>query len=390
MAATAYIDRVTTLEAVERHGVIRSMTREARVIFPKADIPNQPNKQPYTILDLAMNVTGMPQPFSTPLDANGKPSLGYEALVLVERSAKLLPGDINTVDVTLKYEHLLDGPNQPMTPSDPGLASWFPAPAKLIYGKGRCSITEKTTNFYYPQGDPTKGRILILTAHTFPQWEVGIVGMPLNPALPRTVIQGGEVSIPYPQENFQLQGVLTTKDPRGRASQFIARINDGFWMGQAACTWICSEVQWEVLNPQNSTYKFSWEFQYNIDTWNPTVAFNDTRTSRPPAGVVLANVVANPATKAALIANVALLVTQAAAVAVSNPSLSKFLTAQAAAMASNLSSFGIMDGTMRFTTNPVNGAIQPAGVWTVPALRPVNFDSLFGSLFEGFNAPQIP
>jgi hypothetical protein len=336
-------DRIDTLELEERNGVIRSMTRVCRVMFKPEEV-----KGNYQILSqslLALDAVGL----TYLSDLSGVDR--YDALVLVGRSPKLV-GDPGCVDVTLKYEHVLDGPNQNLHRPKSG----------VIFGKGRTSIAEKSTNFYYPYGDPKNGKVQILTSHAFKSSDVEVAAMNLTPNFPMTVFQGGEVNIPFPQANFKLQGViLGISDPWKVASAFIACINVKEWLTRPALTWICSEVEWDVLdvgfqNPARQGYKFGFEFQYNLDGWWPTVVFNDQRTGRPPANVRPATTI-NPEDKP-----------DAKAV---NP----------------------VDGSIGVKSYMVNPyteglpsyatVIQPAGYWDVPCLKPVNFDQLFGAYFEG-------
>ncbi len=291
---TAYIDRIDTLNLVERLGVVRSLTRKARVTFDRtAETPSD-----FSILGAALDALPAPNtPFSLITPADGyldSRYLKFDALVLVERRADLIDQEKYAVDVTLQYEHLAAGPNQALVAGD---EQQYPNRRGLIFGKGRCSVQEKTTNFYRYRGQGD--RIQILTGHTFPQWDTGVVAMLLDPQYPMTVVQGGEVTIPFPSANFQIQGVMTTSDPWRVADQFIAHINGVPWLGHEPYYWLCSEVGWEVLDPAGvtddmgfvqSSYQFTFEFQYNFDKWDPTVAFNDQRTGRPPAGVVQGNI----------------------------------------------------------------------------------------------------
>jgi hypothetical protein len=329
---TAYIDRIDSLSLVEKLGVIRSLTRKARVVWGVTET----RPPDFSVLTVAMSL--MPAPFST-ISGFGPFAIqyqGFDALVLTERSPTLSENDPGCVDVILKYEHLLDGPNQQLR--NP--------PSGLLFGKGRCSITEKTTNFYRPFGDPTAERVQILVGHTYSPFDPGPIAQGLTPYPGPTVVQGGEINIPFPQGNFQLNGVLTTKNPWATAYQFVASINAGPWLNQPELTWICSEVQWDILDPLQNSYRFSFEFQYNIDTWDPTVIFTDQRSGRPPYNVVKATNADGNGVTCLMI----------------NPYS------------------GVFDPLIVF---------QPAGYWSVPALRRVDFNALFGALFEGFNAPGV-
>ena len=300
----------------------------ARVIFGPDELPSD-----FTALSRALTAAGIPEPFST------LANIGYGSLVLIERSTQMGERDKSCVDVTLKYEHILDGPNQELNRPASG----------LLFGKGRASITQKTTNFYYPYGQVNLGRVQILVAHTFPADYQGVAALTLDPTLPRTVIQGGEISIPFPQSNFQMQGVITTDNPVAVADQFIAKINSLTWMGKPPLTWICSEVQYDIIDIEGFVYRFAFEFQYNQDTWDATVIFNDQFLGRPPANVLPGTVVNpdsdSPETKA-------------------TPPIRSY------------------------TENPISFNFQPAGYWNVPALGRQDFASLFAALFEG-DQPQV-
>jgi hypothetical protein len=350
MPPTPYIDRLDTLSYVERHGAIRSLTRKVRVKFQDFDQPRD-----FSVLSVAMTTIeadphGM-KPFSIPLDINGNPLLGYNDLRLVERSPSLAENDPSTVDIILKYEHVLDGPNQDFS-SDIGIIDedGTPLTDKVLYAKGKASIVEKTTNFFIsPELDPTdpNNREQISVSYTFPISDMGIAGMPLMPGIPRTVEQGGEVNIPFPQENFTLVGFLRTATPRRTANLFIAKVNADTWLEKPPFTWICSEVQWEMMLTDTKIgypwlgtplYKFQFEFQYNIDTWKPTVVFLDQRTGRPPAGVV-------------------------------------------DQVATSTDEFNVLRLRDALT---IGGAtvLVPAAMWQVPCLQTVNFPALFASEFE--------
>ena len=341
--AQAYIDRVDNLSLVERLGVVRSLTRKARVILNPSE-----GKGDYSTLSVALSVC--PAPMSTAT------ALGYESLVLVGREPQVVENDPTVIDVILRYEHILDGPNQSLIPPAGAVGAF--SPPRVLYGKGRCSITEKTTNFYVPPGLPNipANRIQIQTAYTYYNLDPNVAGQcVLGPQLPWTIKQGGEITVPFPQGNFQLSGYIKlVGNPYILANQFIAKINQEAWMGQNAFTWICSEVQWDIMDVKNRLYRFGFEFQYNIDTWNPTVVFIDARFGKPPADVN---------TQKATLVDPATI---------------------------NAKSTGVLSmNTNLFTVIPAvsAGAIQPAAVWTVPFLTPVNFDSMFAAVFEGVTTP---
>ncbi len=366
---TAYIDRIDNLTFTERNGVIRSLTRKARVLFSRTEtIPPD-----FSVLSAATAVC--PIPYSQPMDMTGTAIAGYKHLALVERTPSVVENDTSVVDVILKYDHILDGPNQ-------GLIKPFRG---KIFGKGRSSIADKTTNFFVPNGgdsfvDGDDKRIQLLAAHCFIPKDPGAASQCQDPTLLQTALQGGEISVPFPQANFGFQGYIYTSAPWNTVWKYIARINLLLWCGKPPFTWICSEVQFEVLDPSPVTvpagitantplYKFSFEFQYNVDTRNPTVVFHDQRTGRPPAYVA-----ATPTTLTDLLTGITTTYTtpigliRDPATGVKNLQLNPFADT---------------------VTIPPQATTMPAGMWTVPFLKPIDFNAEFGAIFEGVPPPGI-
>lgn len=337
--AELYIDRITQLAADEDRGVMRSLTRVARIVFRGE---NAGDRNPDTLgmaLDL-LDAQGMGSMHTFPADLDPKAVQNrYGALVCTKRSPAIAENDPQCVDVTLKYEHLLDGHNQLLIPTPSGIA----------YGKGRTSIVEKSTNFFYPFGivDEAK-KTQIVVAHRFPDWDKRIVAIPYDPNFPRTIIQGGEVSIPFPQSNFHVVGLCRTRNPVLMARSIVATINIDRWMEEDPTKWICSECQWELNDPIDAgdiqpQYKVAFEFQFNFDGWDPTIAFHDNDTGRPPANIVAA---------------------------------------------SRADTDLDDNGVARYQVDnslPLGdpGRLFPAGIWQVPALRRIDFDTFFSALFDG-------
>lgn len=345
-------DMVENLSAVEDRGVYRSLVRKARLIYKSADITSWRTNA--TLLTKALEYLDGYAGFKA-MDRLGNIRNfddRFALLTLVRRTPAISQNDPCCVDVVLNYEHIVDGPNQVLLRPSNG----------LIFGKGRTSIVEKSTNFFYPYGiriktnptdpnDTRDNKTAIVVAHTYPTWETGIAASPHNPTYPRTIIQGGEINIPYPQSTYNVQGIFATARPAKLAHFAVASINAKEWQGMPALTWICSEVQWEVNDPSDKvggigkspTYRMQFEFQYNVDTWDPAVVFIDQRTSRPPADV-----------------------RQAEFEATTGPA-----------------------GVLRMVQHPTNGKEIPAGVWKVPALRRLDIDAFFGALFEGAAPPAF-
>jgi hypothetical protein len=392
-------DQVSILDLQEDRGVIKSMTRKMRVYFDLTveSIPNDP-----TVLVTALNAAGVPLPFSL-LSISG-----CESLVLVKRDVGLVDQDIGTVDVLCKYEHILDGANQVLD-AEPN--SGVAGSTGTIYGKGKCSITQKPTNFYYPNGissntipnpayDPST-EIGALQPETItvslPQTRILVAHTYSNPLLSgskigTTEIRGGEVQLPFPQANYQMEGIFNNiVDPWEMAGDLIGTINEETWASKPPTQWLCSEVSFELLSIAQHTYRYKFEWQHNPDGWNPTVIFIDDRTQRPPADVEEATTTL-PITQAMLNAgfpngvggsNVFILDGVTGPFKITNP-------ISVANIASIVASFpGAGVGSLSPALNDGSYPYLPAGVWTVPALRQVDYNQYFGQFFEGLGSiPQ--
>jgi hypothetical protein len=353
--ALPFIDKVENLSCHEALGVIRSLTRKVRVQFDKSEITLV---RDYNVLSEALKV----------LDLQGVVAgqkLGdfrnrderFAPLILTNRDPSIVDNDPCWVDVICRYDHMIDGPNQTLRNPTYG----------VLFGKGKTSIVEKSTNFYYPFGirDPSdldKGKQQIVVSHTYPSHETGIAASPHDPDYPRNIVQSGEINIPYPQSTYSVEGIFPTNNPAALSYAIVASINVNRWQGQPPLTWICSECRWEVNDPSNRqglgagiartpTYRMGFEFQYNSDTWDPAVVFIDQRTSRPPAGVLIATDVAGLDVPAKF----------------GGPGPER---------------------VRRMAVHP-NGKQVPAGLWKVPALRRIDFDAFFGAIFEGINPPAV-
>jgi hypothetical protein len=333
MAAGIHIDRIDNLSSEEERGVMRSLTRKVRVVFDSLpdDIRN------YNILSAALDhvsAEGM-TPMST-LGNIGDSTKPFSPLVLVKRSTALVENTQNCVDVTLLYAHIIDGHNQ----------YGISPPSGVLFAKGKTSIVDKTTNQFYPFGDRTKPPVLLEVGHQFPIGDPRAPSISADPRYPRFMLQGGEISTPFPQSNLNLEGIVKTLYPVALANSIIARINKFKWQGMEIGTWICSEVRYEINDPSIDTpdkpnYKMGFEFQYNVDTWDATIVFNDERSGKPVSGVVKATIADS-------------------------------------------------NGVLRYQPIPkfVAGIFvgfdnQPAGMWKVPSLERLDFNNFFNAVFDG-------
>lgn len=343
MPAKLYQDRMDTVSAHFSRGVARSATRKCRIMM--AEETNN-NKGVFT-LSAAIDVLEargiiMMQPMGMILNADER----LAPLVLTDIKPSISENDRNCVDVILEYHHIIDGANQVIARDGAPLNG-------LLWGKGRTSIVEKATNFFYPFGDRTKPKVMLEVGHQFGVNDNRMAAVNHDPRFPRAQIQGGEISIPFPQMTYRWEAVVYTLFPARLANSLIARTNISPWMGMPALTWLITEVSWEVNDPSRigvnpgPTYKMGFEFQYNSDTYDPLITFKDQETGNAPAAAVKAD---------------------------------------------TADQFGVVRYQQILTlVNPeepigLGGlgefANYPAGYWNVPALQRIDFDATFQAMFE--------
>ncbi len=334
-----FIDRMEALNIVSERGVIRSCQRKCRIQLSREPVNDHLNDD-HNALILArrflieQGFVEM-QPMGNILNEDEE----LAPLVLIRTEFAIVENDKYTVDATLHYNHIIDGANQYIGINGP--------PSGLLWGKGRTSIVEKSTNFFYPEGDRTKPRVLLEVGHQFEITDTRAVAINHDPFHPRFVRQGGEISVPFPQGNYKCEAIVSVPFPHRLARALIASINLVEWMGEDPFTWLISEVTFEVCDPARPvggflkpTYKMGFEFQFNSDTWNPTITFKDQETGNPPAKVV---------------------------------------------KATEPDEFGVVRLQL-LPFNPGGGQIGfdkvPAGYWQVPALKRIDFKQTFSALFE--------
>lgn len=249
-----YIDRIDTLSLQEVNNSVTSLTRLAKVVgLVDTD---------YKVLMTALTQAGIPEYGSKLAGA------GFEGLILVERNPRLLDSDNGTVNVELVYKSSLG--NQEL-PGNNGMGA--------IYGTGRASVVQKATNFYVPYGGsimPIQSAEQITVKHTFPADDPDYPG--------QEIIQGGEVNVYVPEANFSFEAFINVGNPWGSVAAVLGKINNGVFLSQPAYCWMCTEVMFNMVKP--GRYKFKFEFQLNLDTWDPEAIFTDSRTGRPPPNLV--------------------------------------------------------------------------------------------------------
>lgn len=203
---------------------------------------------------------------------------------------------------------------------------------QTIYGHHRSTVRQIETDHYRElDSNPlssTYGQIIqrpIVVGHRY-QFPHYRAGDP--------EVQYGKVNVFQPERSVRYEGYIDTTDPWNLERLLVASINSAFWMNEQARTWMCSEVEWWLKG--GTRYQFQFEFQHNPEGWDPTAAFVDD-SGKHPYGLAKVD-----------------------------------------------GFYGLMLVGDSLTPTPV-----PAGVFTVPWHRRLNYSLLFQAYFEGFQALSV-
>lgn len=281
MAHQVFMDRIDTLACTEVKGVITSMTRVARIRgLESID---------YEVLQEALDDAGVPKygdKLTSSLDTVGEVG-AFDALILIDRSIKMVGDDPHYSDVTLLYKHALEEEASQRLDNPFSIGNIATGVGSgIIYGRTRCTVQQRPQNFYYktqlednpddPEGDqiPVKTKTLITVSHDFTKDSVGS-----SEFAGRVNTQGGVIQVQQPMKVFDFSGVINTPVPWLLANTLIASINEEIWQGEDEYTWMCTEVHWQIMS--TGIYKFYFQFTHNPDTWLYTPIWTDPRTNRP-------------------------------------------------------------------------------------------------------------
>jgi len=243
-------DKLPVLEASERHGSLRRMVRLFQV---EGIIAND-----WSALMDALTHAGMPEYMST-LTESGSPPGAFD-LVLTERNPKVVDtgGGTVRVDVELVYESYADIPENLTAPRD-----------GLVGGEVRTSLQQKQTN------EDENGEQIKLY-YTYP-----------GDTEPTEA--GGQYTYFEPQRSIYIQGHKQTATPWDIANVITGCVNEVAWSGGDPRHWLCTGCSWRFAGNDanlNNWYFMNFEFQYDPDSWDPTVWFIDKETGQPPPDLV--------------------------------------------------------------------------------------------------------
>lgn len=250
--STLKIDHLSTLEAEERFGAVMSLTRVAHVSGIIAS--------DYKILSLALAQAGLPE--------SGDKLAEFPNLVLTDRKVKVI--DKAKAEVTLIYSHFF---NEGQSAEEPF--------AGIIMGEVRANVQQITTNMSKEEGGSA-----VTVEYAYPSdypYDTSLQGV--------SVTQGGEFQVYTSQRTINVSVIRRHSQPWVIARQAVGAVNAAAWSGGKARTWMCTAANWKPHDAgtgigrsrlANNRYFFSFEFQYNSDTWDPEVVFIDPNTGKPP------------------------------------------------------------------------------------------------------------
>ncbi len=249
MATLAKIDKITLLEAQERHGALQRLVRVAEVSGITATS--------WELLTEALDDAGVPVYGSVLTNDSSKNA--YD-LVLVERNPSII--DKGRVKVELVYENFSNIEQDLSNPR------WG-----VVLGEVKSNISQKTSNVDIDGN-------LITVQHVYPADDPNHAN--------ETLTQGGEVSYYESQRSVVVRGLKTTRTPWIISDNIVGFVNEAGWSGGIARSWMCIACTWKLswVSGGDHRYFMNFEFQHDPDTWDPTVTFIDDVTNKPPSGLV--------------------------------------------------------------------------------------------------------
>lgn len=146
-------------------------------------------------------------------------------------------------------------------------------------------IFRGSTSLSQVERDKDIGGVPITVSHTF-STDPAVEPDPQYQG--KTLVQGGTVSVLRPQMELTATGILSRDFPQNEMAAWEGYTNSEPWANGPAGFWLCSSVNFKVLDVSTSPQKclFEFTFQGRGDGWNPWVTFKDPRTGDVPYGLV--------------------------------------------------------------------------------------------------------
>ena len=107
--------------------------------------------------------------------------------------------------------------------------------------------------------------------------------------------QGGKANVMRAQSTLVIEQLLETDNPEEIATKMVRSVNKNLWRKGAAHTWRIVRADYELIDAKIrgragqsfGWYFFTFEFEYNPDTWDTTVIYHDTETGTTPSDLVV-------------------------------------------------------------------------------------------------------
>lgn len=254
------LDEISALRLKEHNGTLQGVSRKA-IVTGLAEYDG------WLVMGEALNAVDAVDPdiyvprYGDHLVDN--PSALAYPLVVIDREVEMI--DKDKAYITLSYENAMDTDNVLDQFDDPFIG--------IMSGEVRCSIQQKSSNL------DNDGNQVVLS-HTYPADDKNFPG--------QTREQGGEFTYFGAERTFAIQGIKAINFPWTLANAIIGRVNYLPFSGEAARTWMCVGCNWKLEGNRGgfARYFMRFEFQFNPDTYDPTIVYIDDVTGKAPPGLV--------------------------------------------------------------------------------------------------------
>jgi hypothetical protein len=238
MALTVRTDTLTDISCVEDNGRVVELVRELLVTGITAT--------DYRCLYEVLDDVGIPTVNSYPTD--------HPEMRLVKRSVAMLERDTKQARVRLEYiPYGMDELNFVL--------------------RGGTSLNQTETSF-------NRFGVQIVPYHTFPSDD---------PDFPsETIYRGGTANVLMPSTTLVGTGVLRSDWPVSISRRWVGSVNSHGWKTGNPGTWLCTSCTFDPhnLGVAPTQWRYTFEFQFKWDGWQPIVSFIDERTGKPPPNMV--------------------------------------------------------------------------------------------------------
>lgn len=234
-----FIDKMGDLEATESHGVVQSLKRG--YILDGLDASTGPG-----LMWQALTYSGLP--------VDGSLAPGDTNLVCTGRQARPMPNSKTKAEVIVTYEPI-------------GTANRF-----IFSGGGTLSSVRTQVDRYGNE---------VVVAHQWPNDD---------PDWPNEVqLQPIDLNVMQPQKTLVATGPLNVAYPDQVVDLWLGSMNSAAWAGRGPYEWMCVDCEFTPMRVgygQFRKWMFTFQFQHDFTTFVPQVYFTDSRTNKPPVGLI--------------------------------------------------------------------------------------------------------